>query len=276
MSWVFICYAREDRECAESIFHALKAAGCNPWIDVKNLMPGARWKPALRQAIRESNCVIAVLSSQSVTKRGFVQQEIREALQELRNIPENYIFVIPVRLDPCNPRSEELRELHWLDLFPDFDEGLKRLVQVILKHESSSSLGPADSSGSPNANLGEETLERAADIILQYAYHFAGGRYGERHWFSLADLFQNWSNAYDRKGASTDKPHLDALALLPTKPEPVYGMELLDNDLAEAAAHLLVTKGHLVRRENLLFKQGTFEITDAGRLQHATKVAMRK
>jgi len=48
-----------------------------------------------------------------------------------RQIPLDEIFIVPVRLTPCRvPRSIQ-RELQYVDLFPDWIDGLARLVTTL-------------------------------------------------------------------------------------------------------------------------------------------------
>jgi hypothetical protein len=124
----FISYARQDLEAARRLARDLKSAGVDVWIDVDRLRPGERWRPAVSAAIEKSQYFIAVLSSRSVTHRGYVQAELREALDLLRQVPESETFVIPVRLDDADIVNRDLRELNWVDLFPDWAEGIRSLI----------------------------------------------------------------------------------------------------------------------------------------------------
>lgn len=64
-------------------------------------------------------------------KRGWVQKELRKALELLDEWPPGTIFVIPVRLDDSKPRHPMLQRLHWIDLFQDYDAGVRRLITAI-------------------------------------------------------------------------------------------------------------------------------------------------
>jgi hypothetical protein len=66
-----------------------------------------------------------------VSKTGFVQNELRQALEILDSVPPGKIFIVPVRLDNSMPRHEKLNDLHWIDLFPDYARGLKRIVESL-------------------------------------------------------------------------------------------------------------------------------------------------
>jgi CheY-like chemotaxis protein len=128
---IFISYAKEDAQLATSLYFDLKRAGLDPWIDEHNILPGERWKAAIRRAVRESRYILALLSSRSVSKRGFVQQELLLALEERKLFPAGEIFLIPVRLDKCEPAHEQLKELQYVDLFPSYEAGLAKVLRVL-------------------------------------------------------------------------------------------------------------------------------------------------
>lgn len=125
---VFISYARQDGDAALRLANDLRRAGVGVWIDRDSLRPGQRWRPAISDAIENCQYFIAVLSSRSVNHRGYVQAELREALDVLRQVPDSETFVIPVRLDDAKITNRDLRELNWVDLFPDWTRGLQQLV----------------------------------------------------------------------------------------------------------------------------------------------------
>jgi hypothetical protein len=41
------------------------------------------------------------------------------------------IFFIPVRIGDCQPPQDRLREIQWVDFFPDWEEGLRQLGKVL-------------------------------------------------------------------------------------------------------------------------------------------------
>jgi hypothetical protein len=132
-SKVFISYAREDSAAATRLFHDLAVMGVDPWLDQERLLPGQRWEREIRAALQASDFVVLLLSKQQVLKRGYVQSEIRLALRVLDEVPDNRVFLLPVRLDDCQPANDRLSELHWLDLFPSWEEGLRKLRSVFAR-----------------------------------------------------------------------------------------------------------------------------------------------
>ena len=114
----FISYAHEDQESALRLHRDLTRLGIDAWIDAERLLPGQNWKVAIDDAIRKTDFFIALLSDQSVSKRGYVQKELRTALDVLSLVPASEIFIIPLRLSECEVLEEKLKALHYVDLFP--------------------------------------------------------------------------------------------------------------------------------------------------------------
>ena len=116
MGRIFFSYAREDRISVEKYYDLLKSEGFVPWMDSKDLQPGELWEDRVLQELETADFIMIFLSSQSTTKRGFVQKEIRRAIIHWENMLRNDIFLIPARLEQCVVPAE-LRCFHWLDLF---------------------------------------------------------------------------------------------------------------------------------------------------------------
>ena len=130
---VFISYAREDIEIARKLRDDLEKAGIKTWLDKEDLLPGQKWRDVISREIRESSYFIALLSSGSLSKHGFVQSELKKALDALKEFPSDQIFVIPVRIDDCKPQDEQLQNLHWADLFPSYENGLNKILRALGK-----------------------------------------------------------------------------------------------------------------------------------------------
>ena len=116
---VFLCHASDDKPRVRELYTFLRKAGVDVWFDEERLLPGQDWELEIRRALRNSDVVIACLSSRSVTKRGFVQRELRMALDVADEQPEGHIFFIPVLLEECEVPSR-LARWQWL---PWFREG---------------------------------------------------------------------------------------------------------------------------------------------------------
>lgn len=122
---VFLSYAREDRAKVEQIYDSLRAEGLRPWLDTHDIMPGQAWAPVIGEAIRAADFMLIFISHNSVSKRGYVQRELRAALNVLSELPEGAIFLIPVRLDNSE-LPESLRDIQCVDLFEK--DGWRKLL----------------------------------------------------------------------------------------------------------------------------------------------------
>ena len=128
---IFISYAKEDYEIANHLYADLQKNGFIAWMDTKDLLPGERWKDRINKEIKDCTFFIALFSKQSVTKRGYVQKELKLALDVLDEFPESHVFIIPVRLDDCKIIQNKLTELQWVDLFLSYEDGLSRIISTI-------------------------------------------------------------------------------------------------------------------------------------------------
>jgi hypothetical protein len=140
---VFLSYAREDTTAATRLSRELTANGRNVWFDRDCLRGGQRWRDAVNAAIRDSDFFLALLSGASVTKRGTVQAEMKVALRVLEDVPDDRIYLIPVRLTECSPSYPRLKELHWIDLFPRWEEGVAQILRSTDPDTGVPDLGPS-------------------------------------------------------------------------------------------------------------------------------------
>jgi hypothetical protein len=113
---IFLCHAREDKPKVIDLYHQLKEAGYNPWLDEEDLLPGVDWELEIRRAIRDSEIFLACLSKKSLNRKGYIHKEIKIALNELDQMPEGKIYLIPVRFEACEV-PERLQSRQWVDLF---------------------------------------------------------------------------------------------------------------------------------------------------------------
>jgi hypothetical protein len=168
MPEIFISYAREDQTQAERLYRDLKKEGFDAWIDTQDLLAGSNWSAEIRRAIRASQYFVLLLSAKSMTKRGFVHREIREALEVVHEMPETEIFLIPARLESCEVTHEDLGRLHWVDLFPDWDNGLAQITKSLRRRSFEDGRATVDQQRNLGAasRLSENEL-RVAEYILK-------------------------------------------------------------------------------------------------------------
>jgi hypothetical protein len=128
---VFLGYAQEDRAKVKKLFRALQKAGVNPWMDCQKLLPGQNWRRAIEQTIELSDFFLGCFSSHSVVKRGQFQSELAFALEMATHFPQDEVFFVPVRLNDCELPRRISSTTHYVDLFPDWNRGVRKLVAAL-------------------------------------------------------------------------------------------------------------------------------------------------
>jgi WD40 repeat protein len=112
--------------------------------------------------------VIVCLSRQSVGKEGYLQREIREALNVAEEKPEGTIFIIPVRIEEVDvPRR--LSRWQWANLFEQ--DGYGRLLLALNRRASAIGLTPLPvvtaAPGQPSTKPLPSELERVAPASIE-------------------------------------------------------------------------------------------------------------
>lgn len=128
---IFISYEIEDLEIVEQIYNSLKAAGFEPWLDIKDIVPGQNWRQAIEESILTSNYLLVCISEDSVAKK-FIQEKLHIAMSVMKKHPKLSINVIVVRLAPVQ-LPESLMKFQSFDLYPN--DAIDNLIDVIKSHE---------------------------------------------------------------------------------------------------------------------------------------------
>jgi len=124
---VFLCHASPDKPAVRALYQRLRAEGIEPWLDEENLLPGQDWEREIAQAVRAADAVLVCFSASSVTRAGFVQKEIKYALDVAEEQPEGAIFLIPLKLEECAV-PERLSRWQWVNYFDQ--RGHERLMRA--------------------------------------------------------------------------------------------------------------------------------------------------
>ena len=117
---VFLCHSSGDKPKARRLYRQLINEGwIDPWLDEIKLEPGQDWDREIRRALRSADVIIVCLSTQSVTKEGYIQKEIKMALDIATEKPESKIFIIPLKWDDCKV-PDLLQQWQWVDVSSKF------------------------------------------------------------------------------------------------------------------------------------------------------------
>ena len=116
---VFISYASEDLDKIEELAVKLEHDNFMVWLDKDTLLPGDDWKTKIEEGIENSDYVLVFLSKTSIAKTGYVQKELKYALEQWELRPEGKRYIIPILLEECDP-PRKLHDIHWLRIWePD-------------------------------------------------------------------------------------------------------------------------------------------------------------
>jgi len=124
----FLSYAQPDRAAVVRLYEHFKGVGIRAFMDVRNIRPGEEWRFRIESALRHSRLALICLSGRVVTRDGYFQDEILQALEIARTKVQGEVFLIPVRLDDC-PVPDRLAAYQWVDCWRG--AGIVRLIRQI-------------------------------------------------------------------------------------------------------------------------------------------------
>lgn len=117
---IFLSYAREDGERANRIYSMINRHDRPVFYDKMSLIPGMDWREEIERSLEKCKLVLILCSRHTVEKEGFIQKEIRLALERSEMMPEGRIFIIPIRFDEADvPRK--IARYQWIDIQNETD-----------------------------------------------------------------------------------------------------------------------------------------------------------
>ena len=125
----FFSYARQDSDFALKLANDLKDIGVNVWIDQIDIVPGHHWDDSVKNALKETSGLIAIISNSSA-KSNHVINEIDYAINKGK-------WVVPILLENCE-LPFGLGRLQNIDFSSNYDVGFKRLLKALNRDQSDS------------------------------------------------------------------------------------------------------------------------------------------
>lgn len=114
---VFLCHSSNDKPVVRELYQKLRAeVWIQPWLDEEELYPGQDWNMEIEKAVEAADAIIVCLTTNSINKEGYVQRELRIVLDFADYKPEGTLYIIPVRLEECEP-PRRLRTWQYADYF---------------------------------------------------------------------------------------------------------------------------------------------------------------
>lgn len=190
---IFVSYASEDKAPAGAVVAFLEAAGFDTWFDKKDLLPGQDWRRVIKLEIAQARLLVLCLSSNSVQKTGFVQEEMNLALEQARMRPPSQVYIMPVRIDGCEI-PEQFERWQCLDLREE--NASKKLLDAIQHATGDGARAPASDH------------QALADAI---AHHNQPHSANETQGSPLSDLAQNLLSLIEKEPNTEERGVVEIL-----------------------------------------------------------------
>jgi hypothetical protein len=126
---VFISYATEDFDYAERLYDFLTENGFDPWMDKKKLLTGQIFDFYIQNELRNAHFLILLLSDVSVSKRGYIQKEFKQALKYCEEKLVDDIYLIPLKINSCDVPNE-LTKFQWIEF--EAKDAFKSILQSLM------------------------------------------------------------------------------------------------------------------------------------------------
>lgn len=117
---VFVSYSMSDSAVADRVVAALEQSGISVWIDRRGVGLGGSFVEAIETALGDSSYLLLLVSAASLASQ-WVTREWASTLAS-RNTT-----IIPARIAAVDP-PRLLRDKVYVDLFADFDAGIRDLL----------------------------------------------------------------------------------------------------------------------------------------------------
>ena len=129
---VFLCHSSTDKPTVRELYQKLQAeTWIEPWLDEEKLYPGQDWNLEIEKAIEITDVILVCLSKNSITKAGYVQKEIKIALDYSDYKPEGSVFIIPIRLEDCKPPNR-LAKWQYVDYFENqYERSFQKMISSL-------------------------------------------------------------------------------------------------------------------------------------------------
>jgi hypothetical protein len=154
---IFLSYSSGDRTRVEEIYKYLVKLGADVWYDQEKLLPGQDWNYEIHKGLDAADVILLCLSKKSVSKEGYVQKEMRLALDMALEMPDGRIFLIPARLEECD-LPYKLKSYQWVDLFAD--NGMDRLIKSLNVRVGQVNANPLSVDGKPAPTIKKTTSKK--------------------------------------------------------------------------------------------------------------------
>ena len=168
---IFISYASPDRDRVTPYANRLEKSGFDVWIDHKRLKLGQNWEYEIGRALDRAAIILVFISENSVDRRGYVQREVKFALDKAKEKLVSDIYIIPVMLDEVPEIPEDLKKLHYVRAW---ETGSYGAIEEAIKYQLTK-LGAEVQEAQERANLNwsESSYKEAWEGLPGYEVEYS-------------------------------------------------------------------------------------------------------
>ena len=166
---VFLCHANADDKRAIKLYIYLLKHGVQPRRD-KDVKPGEVKETAINSMMNESDAILILLSQATTKEEGYMQKQIKYAMEKHKEKSERTIFLIPIKLEECEIPIGDLTKIQSVNWFEK--KGPQYLMKALAQR--SKQLGgsqisiPNETDPSPDLSKEDNNiLESSEDIIMR-------------------------------------------------------------------------------------------------------------
>lgn len=228
---VYLCHSSLDKPSVQELYQLLSAENwIHAWLDEKELLPGQDWNMEIEKAVESADAIIVNLSRDAITREGYVQRELKLALDIALEKPAGAIFIIPVRLEECGELPRSLRALHYVDYFPKKQRPLafQALLKSLKARASALGILPKEAApqmedskpikrNTPDQSDNLRTEEPVQEPALFISYSHADAAFVDRLGIALNDKdIRFWRDIHDATAGRVEKQIEQAIRHNPT------------------------------------------------------------
>lgn len=115
---IFLSYPSEKLADARQVFQFIRHLGIETWFDKESLIGGQDWDRERAAAQRRADLTLLVCAPEIVDRRGVIQREIKEMLEQIEELPLGDIYIVPLRAEDFR-LPPDLAKFQYIDLFKD-------------------------------------------------------------------------------------------------------------------------------------------------------------
>jgi TIR domain-containing protein len=129
---IFISYASPNRDRVTPYANRLQRSGFDVWIDHKRLRPGQNWEYEIDRALDRAAIILVFISANSVDRRGYVQREVKFALDNAKEKLVTDIYLIPVIMVDGVEIPADLKNIQFVRAW---ESGSYQVIEEAIKHQ---------------------------------------------------------------------------------------------------------------------------------------------